>query len=744
MWRNLHSLPGIFSLLLIACLAVSGAMLAFFPVRNDLAAEVQPTNALSVADAVAAVTQKHADIDTLTRTPSGSLVLNYFDAEGMPQRGFVDVRSGAILRPVAQGPSFYGSLKTFHRSLFLNEWGRWVAAFGAAMLAFLSLSGLFLMAARMGGWTRLFDRPRGNWSARIHTILARLAIVPLVLSACTGIYIALAEFAIIPVTKAEPAAFRESAPNMTPVAPGSLHGLAEIPLSSLRVLTFPIPGDSSDIFTARTNSGILLIDQANGDVLERVPYTVSERAYGWIYAMHTGVGMAWMGVILALASLSVPAIGLTGVAIWLKRTRGGNRRIKGNAPAALADIVVLVGSESGATWGFARSLHRDATASGFAVHVAPMNAYGDHYPNATALLFLTSTHGNGSAPGTADRFLQLLARQERKPFWSFAVLGFGDRAFPQFCKFAKDLDLELESHGWKRLLRPAFINRQSTQAFANWGNELAAALNSDFKLSHAIQLPKTRRLTLVERRVYGTEVQAPTAVLKFSFDGGGGSSFLDRIVGRDGKYPRFAPGDLLGVVPPSGTAPRFYSVSSLPSNTEVEICVRKRLGGECSTYLHELEIGGRIECFVRSNPDFRPSPGQAPVIMIGAGTGIAPFMGMIRDNRRRRDIHLFWGGRDPSSDFLYEDTLKACREDGRLTTLATAFSRTGACSYVQDRLREEAGHLREMLRCGASIMVCGGDEMARAVMAEIDAVLMPLHLSVARLKQHGQYFEEVF
>lgn len=744
MWRNLHSLPGIVSLLLVAFIALSGVGLAFYPVRDGLSANVQSTAGLSVADAAAAISTDHPDIDRLTRTPAGSFKLSYFDSDGMPQEGYVDVRTGKILKPVAQGPSFFNTLKTFHRSLFLGERGRWVSAATGAILFVLSISGLFLLANRMGGWIRLFGRARGNWSARVHTLVSRLAVLPLMLSALSGVYMTLAEFSYIPVVNAESVTYPQSTQNLPAVSPGRLHALAETPLSSLRSLTFPIPGDPTDVFTVRTDAGILAVDQFTGDVLETVPYTLSERIYAWIYSMHTGVGMAWLGVILALASLTIPVIGLTGVVIWLKRTRGGNRRIKGNIPAAQADIVVLVGSETGTTWGFAASLHRDMTAAGYRVHVGPMNAYRPGYDKAKLVLFLAATHGNGGAPGNANGFLRLLAEQQQRPEWHYAVLGFGDRAFPQFCQFAKDVDLALENHGWQRLMPTGLINRQSTQAFTSWGNDLAEALGADFTLNHEIKLPPTRHLTLIEREVYGEEVQAPTAVLKFRYDEGVKSSLLDRMLGRDGKRPRFAPSDLLGILPPSGSAPRFYSVASVASDTEVEICVRKQVGGECSGFLHALPIGGTVESFVRTNEDFRMPSGKKPVVMVGAGTGIAPFMGMIRANRRHRDIHLFWGGRDPSSDFLYNETLHDCLEDGRLASLNTAFSRTENGAYVQDRVRAEGAGVLDLVRQGASIMVCGGDGMARAVMTEIDSILAPLDLSTTQLKVQGRYMEDVF
>lgn len=744
MWRKLHSLHGLIGLVFVVALSLSGAILSVYPAIKGVAPEVQAGTVMSVADLVGNVSNHIQELDTLKRLPSGAIVASYLDGDGNFQEAYINAQTGDILHAVDPPGQLYVFTKDFHRSFLLGETGRIVSGFGALLMVMLSISGVFLLVSRMGGWSHILDNPKGNWSQRYHTILTRLLIIPLVISSLTGIYIVLAEFEIIPVTNAESLDFPQSTQDLPAVPYGTLHALGEIPLSELISLKYPLAGDTADVFTATTTNGLTLIDQFTGDALEQVPVTTSGEIYNWIYAMHTGEGMAWVGLILGVAALFVPVLGTTGVVIWWKRTRGNNQKIKGNQPASIADIIVLVGSEGGATWGFAKSLHRDLSAAGHKVHVAPMNAFNNQYPMARLVLFLASTYGNGSAPASANKFPLLLADLPTIPVWSYAVLGFGDRAFPHFCKFAKDMDAEMYNHGWKRCLPPTFINRQSTQAFASWGVELAAATGGSFTLSHKIELPQTRKLVLVERRHYGEKVQAPTAVLKFRYEPESEPSFWDKMLGRDGKRPRFAPSDLLGILPPSSEVPRYYSVSSGPSDNEVEICVRKQRGGECSTFLHELAIGGEINCFVKINPDFRPVAGKKPIIMVGAGTGIAPFMGMVRANHRLRPIHLFWGGRDPDSDYLYKEEMDRFLLEKHLASYKTAFSRVLERSYVQDRLREESTNLCEMVRRGASIMVCGGDAMAQSAAREFDVILMPLGINVLQLKQRGLYLEDIF
>lgn len=132
------------------------------------------------------------------------------------------------------------------------------------------------------------------------------------------------------------------------------------------------------------------------------------------------------------------------------------------------------------------------------------------------------------------------------------------------------------------------------------------------------------------------------------------------------------------------------------------------------------------------------------MILIGAGTGIGPLAGFIRGNRARQPMHLYWGGRHPASDFLYEPELKGYLADRRLTALHAAFSRVPARGYVQDRLLADALALRRLVEKGAQVLVCGSRDMAKGVIQALDEVLAPLNLSVLTLKAQGRYREDIY
>lgn len=209
-------------------------------------------------------------------------------------------------------------------------------------------------------------------------------------------------------------------------------------------------------------------------------------------------------------------------------------------------------------------------------------------------------------------------------------------------------------------------------------------------------------------------------------------------------FARFQAGDLLGILPEGSAVPRFYSLASGARDGFVEIVVRKQPGGLCSGQLWELQPGESVAGFLRANPGFHAGRGRAPLILIGAGTGIGPLAGFIRANSRRRPVHLLFGIRHADSDFFYREELAGWQDQGRMSRLSTAQSRGPHPHYVQDALRAEAVEIARLIAKGARVMVCGGRDMAAGVSTALAEILAPARLTPALLKAEGRYAEDIF
>jgi sulfite reductase (NADPH) flavoprotein alpha-component len=205
--------------------------------------------------------------------------------------------------------------------------------------------------------------------------------------------------------------------------------------------------------------------------------------------------------------------------------------------------------------------------------------------------------------------------------------------------------------------------------------------------------------------------------------------------------------------------PRLYSIASSPKllPSEVHLAVaavryekraRRRLG-VASTYLADrLTDGDPVRAFA--------SP-ETPAIMVGPGTGIAPFRAFLQERRAlgaRGRNWLFFGNPRRRSDFLFEEELTEYRRDGLLTRLDLAFSRDQESKiYVQHRMLEQAAELWSWLDNGAHLYVCGDAQcMARDVEVglgyiiakegRMDAAAAKAYL--ARLGREGRYQKDVY
>jgi len=197
------------------------------------------------------------------------------------------------------------------------------------------------------------------------------------------------------------------------------------------------------------------------------------------------------------------------------------------------------------------------------------------------------------------------------------------------------------------------------------------------------------------------------------------------------------PAELVAMLPK--LTPRLYSISSSPVAHAGEIhttvaVVRysshdRDRGGLCSTlFADRVSIADRLPIYIQPNKKFRLPRADAPIIMIGPGTGIAPFRAFLHERRAlgaKGKNWLFFGERSAKTDFLYREELEAMRSDGHLTRLDTAFSRDQADKvYVQDKMMEQAQHFWSWLQEGASVYVCGdASRMAKDVHATLHSIV---------------------
>lgn len=238
------------------------------------------------------------------------------------------------------------------------------------------------------------------------------------------------------------------------------------------------------------------------------------------------------------------------------------------------------------------------------------------------------------------------------------------------------------------------------------------------------------------------------------------------------EFPEFkpTPEELIGML--NRIMPRLYSIASSqrkhPDEVHLTLAVvryethgRKKKGLASGFLADETEPGKtRVPVFLAPNKHFKlPDNPQTPVIMVGPGTGIAPFRAFLEQREMDKATGpnwLFFGDQKKATDFLYEEEFAAWQQSGLLTRLDTAFSRDQAHKiYVQDRMRENGAEIWKWLQQGAYFYVCGdAKRMAKDVhQALIDIVrehggMSPedadTHVNKTLMKDERRYVRDVY
>lgn len=240
--------------------------------------------------------------------------------------------------------------------------------------------------------------------------------------------------------------------------------------------------------------------------------------------------------------------------------------------------------------------------------------------------------------------------------------------------------------------------------------------------------------------------------------------FIDLLV----AHPRRTDADgLVRLLRP--LTPRLYSIASSQVATEDEVHLtvsvvrwqghgRDHLGGASGFLAGRLGSGGEVPVYVAPNEAFRlPADDSTPIVMIGAGTGVAPYRAFLQQRAATGGTGRNWlifGNRHFHRDFLYQLDWQAFRKAGLLERVSLAFSRDGAGDrpYVQQRVREAGRELLDWLEAGAHLYVCGGTAMGAAVQqALLDLLTAEAGLTPAdaadrldRLRREARYHRDLY
>ncbi len=266
----------------------------------------------------------------------------------------------------------------------------------------------------------------------------------------------------------------------------------------------------------------------------------------------------------------------------------------------------------------------------------------------------------------------------------------------------------------------------------------------------------------------GGERRKKAKALAAGEDPDGDATTLDVLAALE-KFPGVRPDPEAFIEALEPLQPRLYSISSSPKAdpgkisltvdlVEYEIAGRVRQG-VASAYLGQrIEPGAALKVYVQRAHHFAlPANDETPIIMVGPGTGIAPFRAFLQERMATKapgKNWLFFGHQRSDCDFFYQDELQGMRASGLLTRLTLAWSRdSDEKIYVQDRMREEGAELYAWLESGAHFYICGD---AKRMAKDVERALVEIVAAhggksseeavayVNALKKSGRYQADVY
>ncbi|MCC4594517.1 sulfite reductase flavoprotein subunit alpha [Xanthomonas campestris pv. phormiicola] len=547
----------------------------------------------------------------------------------------------------------------------------------------------------------------------------------------------------------------------------------------------------------------LEIDPRSGRIVRRLDYRqqpLGRQLLSSVFALHTGSFFGLAGRVVAmLASLCMSLFFVTGWLLYLDRRRkkralrDARRGLASPAAAAAEPWLVGFASQSGFAERLAWQAAGQLQAAGVPVQVQSLAQLdAAQLRRARRALFVVSTFGDGEAPDPARTFEKTVLRQAQAlPELGYALLALGDRQYARFCGFSRRLEQWLAAQGAQALFPSVEVDNADPQALAQWQRQLSA-VTGVAEAPPELQAPPPLEWRLAGRALLNPgsagapvwrvdllppaqaqwqagdilevqpchaadDVRAWLAAHGLAADtpvraGGVPVPLQAALADRALVPPSAHPQDLqawLDALPPLPL--REYSIASVPADAVLHLVVRLTRCSDGSAgvgsgwlCLH-APPGAAMQARVRANPGFRRH-GDAPLLLIGNGTGIAGLRSLLRE-AEQAGVHGHWllfGERNAAHDALFGAELRAWQDSGHLQRLDLVFSRDQPGKvYVQDRLRDAADEVRAWLGRGATLHVCGSlDGMARGVDAALREILGEDALDA--LSAAGRYRRDVY
>jgi sulfite reductase (NADPH) flavoprotein alpha-component len=722
-WRYVHLALALFSSVFLILASVTGIILAIDAAQEKtLPYKAANFNQITLGETLPVLKKAYPEITELSIDYNQFVTLQAIDQDGNDINAYIDPKTGKILGLPEKKSDFIQWITGFHRSLFLHETGRFFVGVISFCLVLISISGFILVLKRQRGIRNFFSKViKEYFTQYYHVVLGRLALIPILIMALTGTYLSLERFNFFMGDE-------KTKPIKTELSPEAQKTsiFKKTLLSDVKKIEFPFTDDPEEYYIIELKDREIEVNQVTGNIVSERLSPVSLQLSALSLDLHTGrINGVW-AIILALACINILFFIYSGFAITLKRR---SSRIKNKFKANESNIILLAGSENGSTLRFANAILKQLTDQGHKAFLTELNRFSV-YPKAEHIIIFSSTHGLGDAPSNGTQFKSLLHKQQQQQKINFSIVGFGSESYPDFCQFAVEIDQLLENQKWaERFLELQTVNDKSAVEFVNWVKLWSKKTGIPLTTTPSLynHIPKgLQKLMVLDKTVISENEH--TFILTL----------------RANMRAKFTSGDLLAIYPANDSRERLYSIGNHSGN--IQLVVKLHPHGLGSGFLNNLEAGNTIRARIINNKAFHFPAKASKVALISNGTGIAPFLGMIEQNKKKTETHLYCGFRMETETVSgYKRFSDEMIKKQKLTSFHLALSREAEHIYVMDLIKRDAAFFVDLLEQGDVVMICG----SLAMQKDVEAILNELCLvnSIKNLydyKKNGQVLTDCY
>lgn len=714
-WRKLHLTLALIAALFLIIASVTGAILSFEPIEKELHPyHIKDADKITVSEFISMLDSTYSDVDLVEAEidENGFLKLSVIDEEGEMDAFYINAHSGKKLGKTHKPGTIYDFCRKLHRSLFLGSLGRMTMGVVSAILILIVISGIALIIKRQLGVKRFFSRvTKDSIFQYVHVVLGRLSFPLLIVIAVTGVYLSLDRFGFLPKeNKVKHTVDFEALADSPEIPKVDFPVFKKTTLDKVQKIQFPFTPFPEDYYQLRLDDRDIIVNQYTGGIESSQSLGEAKAWNDWMFNLHTGQGSIGWSLVLLFGSLSIFVFIISGFVMTFKRLK---KKARNKVKKEDAQVIILIGSESGSTGVFARHVQKVLLKRKVPVYMTAMNNYST-FPKMEHLIVLTSTYGSGEPPSNAIKFIEKFKKLDQDNYFKFSVVAFGSTDYAQFCRFGEDVQNTLHRNGKAEEFLPLVkVNKQADDQrigwLQNWTKRYGIVLTEDEK---KVSIPETR-----------FEVQSNSKPSKAT-----NKHFTIRL---SAGHASFRSGDLIAVRPHGENTERFYSIGKM-GRRSLLLSIRKHENGVCSSYMSSLSSGDRFSARIQNNASFHFPKEATRVLAIANGTGIAPFLGMASENKGRVPMEILWGMKSSQIKSLYSQTLKDLTESGALENLTTVYSAEPDVEkqYVQDVLPEKKESIIRLLEEGGVILICGSIAMRDAVLSTLNELVSEYSLSV--------------